>query len=249
MKLARIAVPVAALLALADCGGDPLDEGGDGTGKGGPGETVTVGSANFPEAALLAEIYAGALEAKEIKVEKKLNIGSRETYIGAIDDGSIDLLPEYTGSLVGYLKKGGVQAKAPDEVYAELEGALPEGLIVLDKAAAEDKDAVVVTKATADKYQLKTIADLKPHAPNLVLGGPPEWRDRADGAPGLRQVYGLQFRQFKPLDVAGPLTVQALKGGDVDAANLSRRAARSGRTISWRSRIRAACSARRTSSR
>jgi osmoprotectant transport system substrate-binding protein len=181
--------------------------------------TIVVGSANFPENALLAEIYAGALSAKGVKVDKKLNIGSRETYIPALKDGSIDLIPEYTGVLAQYFNP---KASATDAagVYAELKAAVPSTLTVLDKSAAEDKDAVVVTKETAAKLKLKSIADLGPQAKNLILGGPPEWKTRPTGVPGLKKVYNLEFKTFRPLDAGGPLSVQALKNGQVDAVNL-----------------------------
>ncbi len=123
------------------------------------GATLTVGSANFQENVLLAEIYAKALSDAGATIKKKLNIGSRETYIPGLKDGSIDLIPEYTGVLLQYFDKGAT-AQSPDDVYAALQKALPASLIVLDKSSAEDKDAIVVTKATADKYGLKSIADL-----------------------------------------------------------------------------------------
>jgi len=97
---------------------------------------------------------------------------------------------------------------------------VPPTLTVLDKSAAEDKDAVVVTKETAAKYKLKSIADLGPQAKNLTLGGPPEWKTRPTGVPGLKKVYNLDFKTFRPLDAGGPLSVQALKNGQVDAVNL-----------------------------
>jgi osmoprotectant transport system substrate-binding protein len=222
MKRTRIALALtaaAAMLVVASCGSssDPLASGGS-TSTANAG-TIIVGSANFPENALLAEIYAGALSSKGVKVEKKLNIGSRETYIPALKDGSIDLIPEYTGVLAQYFNKN---AKATDAngVYAELKAALPATLTVLDKSAAEDKDSVVVTKATADKYNLKTIADLQPIAKDLILGGPPEWKTRPTGVPGLKKLYNLEFKTFRPLDTGGPLSVQALKNGQVDAVNL-----------------------------
>ncbi len=209
----------AAMLAVAACGSsDPLAPGGS-TTTSASGGTIIVGSANFPENALLAEIYAGALTAKGIKVEKKLNIGSRETYIPALQDGSIDLIPEYTGVLAQYFNK---DAKATDAeaVYTELKAAVPTTLTILDKSAAEDKDAVVVTKDTAAKLGLKSIADLESKAKELTLGGPPEWKTRPTGVPGLKKVYNLEFKTFRPLDAGGPLSVQALKNGQVDAANL-----------------------------
>ena len=222
MNRTRIALAftaAAAMLAVASCGSssDPLASGGS-TTKAETG-TIIVGSANFPENALLAEIYAGALSAKGITVKKTLNIGSRETYIPALKDGSIDLIPEYTGVLAQYFNKN-VKATDADGVYAELKAAVPATLTVLDKSAAEDKDAVVVTKATADKYKLKTIADLLPIAKDLTLGGPPEWKTRPTGVPGLKKLYNLDFKTFRPLDTGGPLSVQALKNGQVDAVNL-----------------------------
>jgi osmoprotectant transport system substrate-binding protein len=210
----------AAMLAVAACGStsnDPLaSQGATSTSAT---RTIIVGSANFPENALLAEIYAGALTAKGVKVEKKLNIGSREVYIPALRDGSIDLIPEYTGVLDQYFNKN---AKATDSpgVYAELKAALPATLTVLDKSTAEDKDAVVVTKETAAKLGLKSIGDLESKAKDLTLGGPPEWKTRPTGVPGLKKLYNLDFKTFRALDTGGPLSVQALKNGQVDAVDL-----------------------------
>jgi osmoprotectant transport system substrate-binding protein len=226
-----LALTATALLSVSACGsssgGDPLATGSasaaaPSSGSGGSAadaSTIVVGSANFPENQLLAEIYAGALAGKGVKVDKKLNIGSRETYIPALNDGSIDLIPEYTGVLAQYFNK---DAKATDAagVYKELKAALPPTLTVLDKSAAEDKDAVVVTKQTADKYKLTSIADLQPVAKDLTLGGPPEWKTRPTGVPGLKKVYNLDFKTFRPLDAGGPLSVNALKNGQVQAANL-----------------------------
>lgn len=229
-----LAVVVAGVLALAGCGGsssgNPLSSGSasggasssggsSGSSGGGGGSSVVVGSANFPENVLLAEIYAEALKAKGVNVSTKLNIGSRETYIPGLKDGSIDLIPEYSGVLLQYFKKDAT-AVTPDDVYQALQQAVPQNLTVLDKSSAEDKDAVVVTQDTAKKYNLKSISDLKPVASKLVLGGPPEWKTRPTGVPGLQKVYGLTFKAFRPLDVAGPLSVQALKSGQVDAVNL-----------------------------
>jgi osmoprotectant transport system substrate-binding protein len=209
------------LVALAGCGGgsSPLDTSTPSASGSAAAGSIVVGSANFPESALLAEIYAGALKAKGVNASTKLNIGAREVYIPALQDGSIDLLPEYTGVLLQYFDKSAT-AVTPDDVYAALQKALPANFTVLEKSSAEDKDAVVVTKETADKYHLTSIADLAPVASQLVLGGPPEWPKRPTGLPGLKKVYGLTFKEFKPLDVAGPLSVQALKSGQVAAVDL-----------------------------
>jgi len=220
-KIALALTATAAMLSVASCGGstsDPLATSPGGGAKA-PTDTIVVGSADFPESSLLAEIYAGALSAKGVKVEKKLGIGSRETYIPALLDGSIDLIPEYTGVLAQYFDKN-AKATAADEVYTELKAAVPATLTVLEKSAAEDKDAVVVTKETAATYKLTSIADLQPVAKNLILGGPPEWKTRPTGIPGLKKVYNLEFKSFRPLDAGGPLSVGALKNGQVQAANL-----------------------------
>jgi glycine betaine/choline ABC-type transport system substrate-binding protein len=135
------------------------DNGLDASGTSAKGVSLTVGSANFPENVILAEIYAGALEAQGATIEKKLNIGSREKYYPALKAGSLDLFPEYTGTILTYIDKNAT-ASTPDDVYAALTKALPSNLVALDKAEAQNSDAVVVTKQTADKYKLKTIADL-----------------------------------------------------------------------------------------
>ena len=223
MKRSRIALTLtaaAAIIGVAACGSgstDPLAAGASPV-RAGSG-TIVVGSANFPESALLAEIYAGALSARGVTVQKRLNIGSRETYIPALKDGSIDLIPEYTGVLDQYFNKN---AKATDSnaVYAELKAAVPATMTILNKSAAQDKDAVVVTKGTATKLGLKSIGDLQPYAKDLTLGGPPEWKTRPTGVPGLKKFYNLDFKDFRPLDAGGPLSVQALKNGQVDAVNL-----------------------------
>lgn len=209
----------ALVLGLAACGGGQDDPLGAASASGGDSSTVVVGSADFTESALLAEIYAGALEAKGVKVKKTLNIGSREAYIPALKDGSIDLIPEYTGVLMQYFEPD-ARASTADDVYAELKKSLPSGLSVLDMSKAEDKDAVAVTRKTAEKYSLSSLEDLAKVAGDLSLGAPPEWKKRHIGVAGLEEVYGIKFASFRALDAGGPLTVQALKNGQVDAGDL-----------------------------
>ncbi len=210
-------------LALTACGGgggDPLSSGsGQTSGAAAPADTIVVGSANFTESQILAEIYAQALAAKGVKVEKRLNIGSREAYIPALQDGSIDLIPEYSGVLLQYFDKTAT-ATEPDAVYTALQAALPSNLIVLDKSTAEDKDAVVVTSETAAQLNLRSLDDIAAQCPNMVFGGAPEFQTRPDGIPGLQTTYNCTFKEYRSLDAGGPLTVAALKNGDVQAANL-----------------------------
>ncbi len=216
-------------VGLSACGGtnsNPLNTASSSTAGGassapasGTG-TLIVGSANFPENALLAQIYADALTAKGVTTSTKLNIGSRELYIGALDDGSIDVIPEYSGNLARYFTKGQADISTPAAALASLKKALPSNLTVLQPSVAQDSDSICVTSATAQKYSLTSISDLAGHAQNMVIGGPPEFKTRVDGLQGLKRVYGLTFKDFKPLDAAGALTVTALKNGQVQAANL-----------------------------
>ncbi|OLE26190.1 MAG: glycine/betaine ABC transporter substrate-binding protein [Catenulispora sp. 13_1_20CM_3_70_7] len=182
-------------------------------------DSIVVGSANFQESVVLADIYAEALKAKGVKVSTKLNIGSRETYIPALKDGSIDLLPEYSGVLLQYFDTKATAVSSTD-VYAALQTAVPSGLTVLDQSSAEDKDAIVVSKDVAAKYHLTSIADLAAVAGKLTLGGPPEFKTRPDGVPGLKADYGVTFGSYKTLDAGGPLTVNALKNGQIDAGDI-----------------------------
>jgi osmoprotectant transport system substrate-binding protein len=215
--LIGLTTALVAVLSLAACGGSssPLQSGSGPSTAG----SITVGSANFTESQLLAQIYVAALKAKGVAVTAHLNIGSREQYIPALKDGSIDLMPEYTGTLLQYLNKNATQT-APTDVYNALKPTLPAGLTVLDMASAQDKDAVVVTSATATQYNLKSIADLTPVGSKLAFGGPPEFQTRPDGIPGLTKNYGVNFASYKSLDAGGPLTVTALKDGAVQAADL-----------------------------
>lgn len=220
-SLRRFAVTTGAALAalsLAACGAgnDPLQSEQGQTGGSGQ---ITVGSANFPENQLLAEMYAGALESAGVQVNRQLNIGGREVYLTALEDGSVDVIPEYTGNLAKYVDPAADISEA-STALASLQSVLPEGLAVLQPSQAENKDSVVVTGETAQALGLQTIEDLQGHAQNMVLGGPPEWAERPDGVQGLQRVYGLTFEEFRPLDSAGALTVTALNNGQVDAANL-----------------------------
>jgi osmoprotectant transport system substrate-binding protein len=221
MKRTRVilaSVATVAALALTACGGggddNPLSSGDS---SAAPTDTIVVGSANFPESTLLAQIYAGALTAKGVKVSTKLNIGSRETYIPGLQDGSIDLIPEYSGVLLQYFDKNATQVTS-DDVFAALKTKVPAKLTVLDQSTAEDKDSVTVTKETADKYNLKSIADLQPVGGQITFGGPPEWKTR--NAARLKQLYNVEFKSIKSLDAAGPLTINALKNGSIQAGDV-----------------------------
>ncbi|WP_134740298.1 ABC transporter substrate-binding protein [Nocardioides sp. 503] len=220
---ALLSLAAVAALTLSACGSDDDSASDDPFSSGGGDKgTIVVGSANFPENELLMQMYAQTLEAAGAKVETKPNIGAREIYMKAFESGDIDLLPEYNGALLSYLAPDGVPegTTAPEDVYAELQKVLPEGSETLPQSAAEDKDTLTVTKETADEYSLSTIEDLQPVADKLVVGAGPEWRERFQGLLGLKELYDVEFKEFKPLDAGGPLTVAALKDGTIDVANV-----------------------------
>lgn len=199
-----------------DSGGNPL------TDSKASGDTVVVGSNNFPESTLLADIYGEALKAKGIKVSYKPNIGSRETTYGLIKNGSIKLLPEYNGALLAYLDPKAKPTTAEATTTA-IEAKLESSLTLLKPAAAQSKDSVTLNAATAQKYHLtekSTIADLKDVAKDLVIGASPEFQTRQQGLVGLKSVYGLQFKSFKALDAGGALTQAALQKNAVQAADI-----------------------------
>jgi osmoprotectant transport system substrate-binding protein len=181
--------------------------------------SITIGSADFPENELLADIYGDAMTAKGVKVTKKLNIGERAAYIAALKDGSIDFVPEYTGSILDYLDASAT-AKSPQDVYTALQSAIPSDEAILNASSAQDSDTITVTQATATKYNLKSIGDLKSVASKLTLGAPAGFQTRPDGVPSLASVYGVTFGTFTPLSAGGTITVTALKNGTVDAADI-----------------------------
>ncbi|MCP2258723.1 osmoprotectant transport system substrate-binding protein [Streptoalloteichus tenebrarius] len=212
MKRAWAVLALIATMVLAGCGGDPTKGGG-----GGGGGPLAIGSADFAESELLMELYAGALRSTGAQVQTRPRIGSREVLVRALQDGSLAVVPEYSGNLLNYLDKDASATKA-DEVYAQLRQKLPSGLEVLEKAAAEDKDVLVVTKETAQQRGLSSLEDLGPKCGDLVLGAAGEWRGRWEGR--IRQLYGCAFKEIRTTDPAGPVTVEALRSGQVQVANL-----------------------------
>lgn len=211
---AAVAVTAALGLTLAACGSDDPT-----SGEKSASDTITVGSADFPENRIIAEIYAQALEAEGVKVEKKLGIGAREAYIPALENGEIDLLPEYSGNLLTYFDPKATATSEAD-IEEALDDALPDKLEVLEAAKAEDKDSLNVTPEFAAKHSVATIADLA-KIDGLKLGANPEFKTRAYGIPGLEKVYGIKGIKFTPIsDGGGPATLKALLDGKVDVADI-----------------------------
>lgn len=225
-KLIAVLAPI--VLALSACGGgDPLaaeepESTSGASDGGGDSSTVVIGSANFPESELLAEMYAQTLEGEGVTVERQFNIGARELYLKALEDGSIDLLPEYNGALLSALSEGGApeDVTSPEDVYDAMVEVLPEGIVALEQAEAEDKDTLTVLPETAEELGLTTMEDLAPVAGDLTVAAGPEFAERFQGAVGLEEVYGIEFGTFTPLDAGGPLTLEALLSGQAEVANI-----------------------------
>ena len=206
--------------ATAASGSAATSSGSNPLSSGAASGTVVVGSANFPENEVLAEVYALALKAKGVNVTTKLNIGAREVYYPQVEKGAITIMPEYNGNLLSVQVDKSATAKTTADVDSALAAKLPSTLTVLNPSTAQDSDSITVTAATAAKYHLKTIADLAPYAKDMVLGAPSEFKTRPYGIAGLKANYGLTFKAFDPLDEAGPITLAALTSGKVQAADV-----------------------------
>jgi len=187
-----------------------------------PGSVITIGSFDFPESVLLAQIYGQALAAAGFPVRVLPDLGPRELVEPALMNGLVQLVPEYAGSALEFISLGHRSATASVQVTNRaLASTLADrGLLAARPAAAQDANAIVVTAATAARYGLRSIADLAEVAPRLAFGGPPECPERAYCLRGLQRTYGLHFKSFVPLDAGGPLTLQALQAGDIAVALL-----------------------------
>ncbi len=221
-RLVRSALATILAAGLAACGAnsDPTNSSGNTdspTSAGGGVGPIVVGAADFSESQVLAEVYAQALTAAGVEASTRPPIGSREVYLTALQEGSIAIVPEYTGSLLSFFDKEATE-KDPDEVYAALQDAVPDGLTVLARSAAEDKNSIVVTKETAQAWSLTSIADLVAHQSELTIAAPPEFQGRPQGLPGLKSEYNLEPAGFRPLK--GKAVVDALLGGQAQAANI-----------------------------
>lgn len=210
------ALLVALGLIASACGGASAPAAGS---KG----TLVVASTNFTENVTLAYLYAKVLEPAGYKIDLRLNLGSREIVEPALEKGEIDVIPEYISTLLEFLNKGANEASADtQETLGKLRPRLESaGLKVLDPAPAQDHSAFVVRKETADKLKLTTMSDLAKVSKDLVLGASPQCPQRPFCLPGLKRVYGIDFKDFKATDAVGPITRTALERRDIDVALLT----------------------------
>jgi osmoprotectant transport system substrate-binding protein len=201
IKQSLVGVGLGLALLLAACGGtnNPLGEASppQPSESAAASAPVVVGSADFTESKILAEIYSQALKAKGVESSTKLGIGSREIYIKALQDQSISAVPEYTGNLLLYFNPNATATTAT-EVEKALPDVLPSDLKLLSSSDAVDQDVYVVTKEFSAQHGINSLEDLKKIASTSTLGGPPELGERAYGPPGLEKIYGAKFKAFVP---------------------------------------------------
>lgn len=221
-KTLAVAGASLASLLLTACGGgstaDPLGQSSASASGSAGGGAVVVGSAAFTESTVVAELYAQALKAKGVEASTKLNIGSREVYLKALQDGSVSIVPEYTGNLLlNYDPKA--TATTAEELTEALPKVLPPEFKLGTPSAAVDQDVYVVTKEYSEANGITSLADLKKVAADAVLGGPSELEKRPYGPEGLDQVYGAKFKQFKPYDSPAVLS-RDLNDGKIQVAEL-----------------------------
>lgn len=213
-RYALVATAVGVALTLAGCGSAPAGSDGD-SGDGDSMGALVVGSQAYYSNEIIAEIYAQALENAGYTVTRNFQIGQRDAYLPALEGGEVDVFPEYTGNLLQYYDPETTATKA-DDVYAELQTALPATLAVLAMSPATDQDSYNVTQAFADEYSLSSIGDLANVPETVVLGGAPELEERPYGPSGLASVYGVDV----DFDATGDTTVESLVAGQIDVANV-----------------------------
>ncbi|MBB3609834.1 osmoprotectant transport system substrate-binding protein [Rhizobium sp. BK602] len=206
MKLSILSAIAAAVMAAA-------------TFKPATAEPIKVGSKNFTEQYILAEMYAALLEKAGFQVERKINLGGTMIAQQALTTGAIDLYPEYTGTALSAVVKG-TMSTDPDKVYNEVKDFYTKqfNLTWLKPTGINNGYVIVVRQETADADKLKTLSDLAKVSGTLVFGGGAEFPDRADGLPGLKRVYSAEFKEFKQFAKLG-LRYDALAQKDIDVVN------------------------------
>jgi osmoprotectant transport system substrate-binding protein len=236
MKPSRMLIALLAVLSLvfAACGED--EEAGSGGSRGAPAEatpqsaqirrntqnadvSLTIGSKNFTEQQVLGQIYAQGLAAAGYTIETDLNLGDERTALRALERGTIDAYPEYTGTAL--LSFFGVESDAlpddPQEAYQQVRTSFAEdNLRAFPPTPFTSSNEVAVTQETAQRDGLRRISDLAKVDQEFTLYGSPECRQRLDCLLGLRQVYDLDFRRFVPIDIAQRHEV--LKSGRADVS-------------------------------
>jgi osmoprotectant transport system substrate-binding protein len=216
----RPSLILAAIVAASTLTAGCISSGPSGAGHPSRARTIVVGvSGAFAENQLVAEMYAQVLEHAGYTVEREFDLRSREVSQSALESGQIDLKPEYISSLLQFLDSNARTSSDPTDVARQTgERLRPKGITVLTPSPAEDTNQFVANTQTAQEFNLTTLSSLAAVADRLTIGAPPECPLRPFCLPGLRDVYGILFEDFEPLDAGGPQTVAALKSDEVQIA-------------------------------
>jgi osmoprotectant transport system substrate-binding protein len=179
--------------------------------------TIQLASFDFPESEVLGELYGQALRQHGFPVELVVQLGAREVVAPALEQGKVDMVPEYLGSALNFLNdRDRVATADPGLTHARLEQAFaPRGVSVLAYAPAVDRNGFVVTGEMARSRGLEKLSDLAPIAGQLVIGGPPECPQRPLCLKGLQEVYKLEFERFEAKP-SRDVTAAELKTGEID---------------------------------
>lgn len=226
LRLLLLLAAVALLLAACgddsddaagdDAGDDVGDDAGDDVERG----SLTIGSVDFDENVIVASMYAEVLEAAGYDVERRFQLGTREVVLPSLSNGELDIIPDYIGSSAEFLEVGTATTDTEETAEALRELLADDGIVVLEPAPAQNTNALVVTRETAEEFDLETTSDLAAVGDQLVLGGPPECPERPLCLIGFEETYGIEFADFQPTDAGGSVTVEALEDGDIDVALL-----------------------------
>lgn len=181
-------------------------------------DAVKIGSKNFTEQFIVAEIYAQALEKAGVPVERRLNLGTTMVAQAALTHGDIDLYPEYTGTALAAIVKGDLSGSA-DKIYGDVKSYYEKNLqlTLLEPTKINNGYAIITLPETAQKYHLKTLSDLGPVSKDLTFGAEGGFGDRKDGLPGLKATYGIQFKEFKIFAKLG-IRYSAVTSKDLDVS-------------------------------
>ena len=213
------AMLVAALVFVAAaCGGSSGSGGGDSSS----GPSVSVGSKKFTEQILLGEMYAQAFEDEGYNVEKKLNLGSEQVMDKSLQDGTIDVYPEYTGTAyVAILKKPPESyPKSDEETYKQVaefyKNRKDTPMQMLEPAPFNNSYGIVMLTEEANKLGIETLDDLAAKSDQLVFSSYSEFQNRSDGYENMQKNYPkLDFKEIKIVNDLG-IRYKALAEGEAD---------------------------------
>ncbi len=203
-KLLIITCAALLILSLAACS------------KATEGKKVVIGGKEVSEQDILVNIMAELIENKtDIKVDRKPFLGGTQICDAALKSGDLDIYPEYTGTALMSILKEETMSD-PDAVYEKVKKKYEEekGVIWLKPFGFNNTYAMLMKESKVNELGIETLSELVEFAPDLVLGAGQEFLERSDGYPGLQEVYGLEFKSTKSMDLG--LTYAAVRDDKID---------------------------------